>query len=105
MVHFIALYKLQKHVDDAIIDEMTRASRSQLLRIQEVHNVRSGRRIDESMSYPFFLAIDFESLEKYRIFREDPIWVKFEHDQILPNTLMPMELLYETEPGKKIKYS
>ena len=59
MVHYIALYQLKDHVDDGKIEEMIRSCRSQLFRVQEVHNVRSGKRIDDSMEYPFFVAIDF----------------------------------------------
>ena len=38
------------------------------------------------MPWPFFIALDFESMDKYAIFREDPIFVKFEAEIIKPNT-------------------
>ena len=105
MVHYIALYKLKEHVDDAKIEEMIRSSRSLLFRIQEVHNVRSGKRIDPKNPHPFFVAMDFESLDKLKMFRDDRLAVKFEHEVVQPNTTKRIELIYETEPGKNIKYS
>lgn len=105
MVHYIALYKLQDHVDDEKIEEMIRSCRSLLFRVHEVHNVQSGKRIDEAMEYPYFVAIDFENLDKLAMFRDDPLAVKFEQEVIRPNTASHLELLYETEPGKNVKYS
>ncbi len=105
MVHFIALYQLAKEVDDAKVDELMRTSRSMLLRIQEVHNVRSGKRIDPEMEFPFSIAIDFENLDKLAMFREDPIWVKFQRDHLEATTTNAVEMIYETEPGKNLKYS
>ncbi|MCB1065625.1 MAG: Dabb family protein [Verrucomicrobiae bacterium] len=105
MVHFIALYQLAKEVDDAKIDELMRTSRSMLLRIQEVHNVRSGKRIDPKMDYPFSIAMDFENLDKLAMFREDPLWLKFQRDHLESATTQALELIYETEPGKNLKYS
>ena len=105
MVHFIALYKMADGVEEGKIEELMRASRSMLLRIQEVHNVRSGKRIDAEMEYPFSVAIDFESMDKLAMFRDDPLWVKFQHDYIVPHTSESLELVYETEPGKKVRYS
>ena len=105
MVHYIALYKLQEHVDDEKIEEMIRGCRSHLFRIHEVHNVRSGKRIEPEMEYPFFVAIDFENLDKLKMYREDPLQVKFDQEVIKPNTSECVELFYETEPGKNVKYS
>ena len=105
MVHYIALYQLVDHVDDEKIEEMIRSSRSSLFRVHEVHNVRSGKRIGDDGKYPFFVSIDFENLDKLEIYRDDPVAVKFEQEVIKPNTTECLELIYETEPGKNVKYS
>lgn len=105
MIHYIALYKLAKGTDDKTIDELMRTSRSFLFRIQEAHNPRSGKRIVPKMDYPFFISIDFESLDKLTMFRDDPVWIKFLHDYITPHTTDTVEMVYETEPGKNLKYS
>ena len=105
MVHFIALYKLNADLPEGRTEEMIRKSRSQLLKITEVLNVRSGVRIHEECEWPFFLAMDFESLDKLEMFREDPVLIKFAQEVIQPNTSDCMECIYEMEPGKNIKYS
>ena len=105
MVHFISLHKLAEGVDDEQIDGLMRTSRSLLLRIQEVHNVRSGKRIDPENEYQFCVTMDFESREKLAMFREDPLWVKFQHEHLNKASDESLELIYETEPGKKVKYS
>ena len=105
MVHFIALYKMADGVDEAKIEELMRSSRSMLLRIPEVRQVRSGKRIESEMEFPFSVAIEFESMDKLSMFRDDPLWVKFRHDCLGPTTTESLELVYETEPGKNTKYS
>ena len=105
MIHYVALFKLKSTVADDTVDQMIRSSRSQLLRIPEALNVRSGKRVDEDCEWPFFLAIDFESLERMEMFKDDPLCIKFQHDIIEPNTSDKLEMVYEMEPGKDIKYS
>ena len=105
MVHYISLYKLQDGISDEELDEMIRAARSQLLKIPEVHQIRTGRNVGESPEWPFFLAIDFESLDKMEMYRDDPIFSKFDAEIIKTRTTENMELMFETDPGKDTKYS
>jgi len=105
MVHFIALYKLKPDLPEGRTEEMTRKSRSQLLKITEVLSVRSGVRIHEECEWPFLLALDFENLDKLEMFREDPVLIKFAQEVIQPNTSDCMECIYEMEPGKDVRYS
>ena len=86
MVHHIVLFKLKPEVTPARIEEMMMNTRMQLLKIQEVLSIKCGKRIDPELPWPFFIAIDFESMDKYEIFREDPIYVKFMEEVIKPNT-------------------
>jgi hypothetical protein len=44
----------------------------QLLKIPEVLNIKCGKRIDPELPWPFFIAIDFESMDKYAIFDASP---------------------------------
>ena len=44
-------------------------------------------------------------MDKLAMFRDDPLWVKFQKDVLAPNTASCTEMIYETEPGKDIKYS
>ena len=77
MVHHVVLYKLKPEVTPARVEAMMMNTRMQLLKIPEVLNIKCGKRIDPELPWPFFIAIDFESMDKYAIFREDPIFVKF----------------------------
>src|SRR5215472_7474834 len=69
MVHHIALYKLKPEVTPARVEEMMMNTRMQLLKIPEVLSIKCGKRIEPEMEWPFFIAIDFESMDKFAIFR------------------------------------
>ena len=105
MVHLVVLCKLDSHVTQERLEEMVRQARTQLLRIPEVLNVRSGKRIDSDNSYPYFYSVDVESLDKLAMFRDDPHQVKFTNEVILPNTIEQVEMVYELEPNREFKYS
>ncbi len=61
-------------------------ARMQLLKIPEVLSIKCGKRIDPETEWPFFLAIDFESMDKFAMFRDDSIYVKFVEEVVKPNT-------------------
>ena len=105
MVHHIVLYKLKPEVTPARVEEMMMNARMQLLKIQEVLSIKCGKRIEPEMDWPFFIAIDFESMDKYAIFREDPIYVKFMEEVIKPNTEDSLVLDFEMDPGKDVRFS
>ena len=105
MVHHIVLYKLKPEVTPARVEEMMMNARMQLLKIPEVLSIKCGKRIEPEMDWPFFIAIDFESMDKYAIFREDSIYVKFTEEVIKPNTEDSMVLDFEMDPGKDVRFS
>jgi len=105
MVHHIVLYKLNPEVTPARVEEMMMNARMQLLKIPEVLSIKCGKRIDPELEWPFFIAIDFESMDKYAIFREDPIFVKFMEEIIKPNTEDSLALDFEMDPGKDVRFS
>ncbi len=105
MVHHISLHKLKPEVTPARIEEMMMNTRMQLLKIPEVLSIKCGKRIEQSMQWPFFVAIDFESMDKYEIFREDPIHVKYVEDVIKPNVAETVRLDFEMDPGKDVQFS
>ena len=80
-------------------------TRMQLLKIQEVLNIKCGKRVDPELQWPFFIAIDFESMDKFAIFREDPNFVKFMEEIIKPNTADSLSLDFEMDPGKDVRFS
>ena len=105
MVHHIVLYRLKPEVTPARVEEMMMNARMQLLKIQEVLSIKCGKRIEPEMDWPFFIAIDFESMDKCAIFREDPIYVKFMEEVIKPNTEQSLALDFEMDPGKDVRFS
>ena len=105
MVHHIALFKLKSEVTPARVEEMMMNARMQLLKIQEVLSIKCGKRIKPEMTWPFFIAIDFESMDKYDIFCEDPIYVKFVEEVIKPNVADTLKLDFEMDPGKDVQFS
>jgi len=105
MVHHIVLYRLKHEVTPARVEEMMMNTRMQLLKIPEVLSIKCGKRIDPEVDWPFFIAIDFESMDKYSIFCEDPIYVKFTEEVIKPNTQDSLVLDFEMDPGKDVRFS
>ncbi|HSV63769.1 MAG TPA: Dabb family protein [Chthoniobacterales bacterium] len=105
MVHHITLFKLKPEVTPARIEEMMMNTRMQLLKIPEVLSIKCGKRIESEMPWPFFIAIDFESMDKYEIFKEDSIHVKFMEEVIKPNTADSLPLFFEMDPGKDVRFS
>ncbi len=105
MVHHIVLYKLKPGLKDETLEEMMRTTRIQLLKIQEVYNIRCGKRLEPGNEWPFFIAVDFETRDKMAIFKDDPIQVKWMEETIKPNTEEAMVLDYELDPNRDVKYS
>lgn len=105
MVHHVAFYKLRAEVTPEKLDEMIRSSRSQLVRVPEVLTVRSGKKIEASCAWPFFVALEFESMERKRACMDDPIYIRFQETVIRPNVSDEWVADYELEPGRPVKYS
>ena len=105
MVHHVALYKLQPGLPPNTLDDMIRRTRSLLLKIPEVLAVRTGKGIEKDCEWPFFVALDFESLAKEAMFRDDPVYLKFLLEVIEPFTSEALLMEYEMEPGRNVKYS
>jgi hypothetical protein len=105
MIHHIVLYKLKPEVTPARVEEMMMNTRMQLLKIPEVLSIKCGKRVDPELPWPFFIAIDFESMDKFAIFREDPVFVKFMEEIIKPNTSDALSLDFEMDPGKDVRFS
>lgn len=105
MVHYIALYKLQADVTEDQLESMLRTCRAQLLKIPEVLNLRCGKRIERDSEWPFFIAIDFESLDKMVHYLVSPVYIRFKNEVLRPLTTQRLELRYETDPGKDTKFS
>ncbi len=105
MIHHLVLFQLRPEVDDEKIEWMMRETRIQLLKIPEVLSVRCGKRVNESMKWPFFLAVDIESTDKLAHYARDPIHMKFVEEVIKPNVTERLALDFEIEPARDVRYS
>ena len=105
MVHQVALFKLKPEVTPDKLEEMMVATRMQLLKIPEILTVKCGKGIERDQDWPFFITMDFESMEKLAVTEDDAIYMKFIADVIQPNTAERLALCFEMEPGKNVKYS
>jgi len=105
MVYHLVLFKLKPEVTPEKLEEMMMMTRSQLLKIPAVRSIKCGKKIIAEMEWPFFLAAEFDSMDKLESYRTDPIHVKFVEEVIKPNTCERLALDYEMEPGKDVRYS
>ncbi|MEO0447618.1 MAG: Dabb family protein [Verrucomicrobiota bacterium] len=102
MVHHLTLFKLRPEVTEEELEVMIRTCRSQLLRIPEVLQLRSGRNVDLGSPWPFFVAMDFESLDKLAMFLKDPLYQRFREEVLRPNTKERLDLRFESDPAKNL---
>lgn len=105
MIHHVVFFQLKPEVDATKLEEMVRGTRSLLLKIPEVLSVRSGRNVEAASPWPFFIAIETESLEKLRMMLDDPMHLKFMQAVVLPNTSGQFAMDFEMDPSKNLKYS
>jgi hypothetical protein len=105
MIHHVIYLQLNEAVEAPLLEEMVRASRTWLLKIPEVHSVRSGRNTDPDSQWQFFYSFEVESLEKLKLVKEDAFHLKFIQQFIEPNTGARLEMEFELDPSRELKYS
>ena len=105
MIHHVALFQVQPHVDEAKLDQMMLAARMSLVKIPEVAGVRSGKNVDPKSSWHFFFAIDVDNLERLKVVKEDSIFIKFLADVISLNVTEQFIADFELEAGRSITLS
>jgi hypothetical protein len=105
MVHHIMLFKLKPEVTPAKLEKMMMTTRMTLLKIPEVLSVKCGKSIREDSPWPFFIALEFESMEKLAVTEDEAIYMKFVANVLTPNAAEKISLHYEMEPGKNVKFS
>ena len=105
MVHHVSLFKLKPEVTPDQLEKMMMTTRMSLLKIPEILSVKCGKNIDPKNEWRFFIALDFESLEKLAMTEDDAIYMKFTSDVIRANTTESVTYNYEMEPGKSVKFS
>src|SRR5437762_12713929 len=97
MVHHIVLYKLKPEVTPARVEEMMMNTRMRLLEMPEVLSIKCGKRIDPQMTWPYFIAIDFDAMDIYAILSEDSVFVQLNEEMIKSNTAEAHTLDYQMD--------
>lgn len=105
MIHHVVFFQLKPEVGPSILEDLVRNSRSLLLKISEVLNVRSGRNVDPKSQWTFFFSIEVESLDKLAIVLDDPYHLKFVEKWVKPHTSAHFTMDFELDPSKDLKYS
>ena len=105
MIHYVALFEVLPHVDEARLDQMMIATRVSLVKIPEVAGVRCGKNVNRESSWGFFVAIEVDNLERLKHVQQDSIYIKFLADVVSPNVSEQFVAEFEMEPGKSVKLS
>ena len=105
MITHILFHKLHPDVDEERLEQMVRGTRSILLKIPEILSVESGRNVDRSSEWAFFVSLVVENLDKLGMVQEDALYLRFLRDVIEPNTELQEGFSFETDPSKDLHYS
>ena len=87
--------KLKPEVTPAKLEQLMMTMRMTLLKIPEVLSVRCGKNIDPKSEWPFFIGLDFESMDKLAMTQDDAIFMKFVADVIKPHAADRLTLNYD----------
>lgn len=105
MVHLVTLIKPKDGLPPGTLDRMMLTTRIRLSKIPEVLSVRCGKNLDPQSPWPFFFALEFESLERLAMTRTDAIYMKFQADVIQATAAEQLSLCYDAEPGKHLRFA
>jgi Stress responsive A/B Barrel Domain len=105
MIHHVALFQTLPHVNEEKLGQMMIAARSRLARIADVAAVRTGKNVDPTAPWGFFVAVEVDNLDRLKQMEADPIYIKFLAEVISPNVSEQFIASYELEPGKSIRFS
>jgi hypothetical protein len=105
MIHHVVYLRLNDNVGKAELEEMVRASRTWLLKIPEVLSVRSGRNLDPESQWQFFYSFEADSMEKLNLVKDDAFHLKFVESHVKPHTNHRLEMDFELDPSRDLKYS
>jgi hypothetical protein len=105
MIHHVTLFQTLPHVDEPRLGEMMIAARISLAKIPEVVAVRTGKNVDTTSPWAFFITVELDSLERLKLVQQDAIYIKFLADVISPNVSEQFVASYEMEPGRSVRHS
>ncbi|MBV6499795.1 MAG: hypothetical protein CJBNEKGG_02258 [Prosthecobacter sp.] len=105
MIAYLSLYKLKPEVTEEKLEEMMARTRVNLLRVPEVLAVKTGKRVNPNDTFPWFVYLEVESMDKLAICQDDPNYIKYREEVLKPNIAEQEASAFEMEPRKDVKYS
>lgn len=105
MIAYLSLYKLKPEVTEEKLEEMMARTRVNLLRVPEVLAVKTGKRVNPNDTFPWFVCLEVESMDKLAICQDDPNYIKYREEVLKPNVAEQEATAFEMEPRKDVKYS
>ena len=105
MIAYLSLFKLKPEVTPEKLEEMMSQTRVQLLRVPEVLTVKTGKRVNPSDHFSWFVYLEVASMDKLTICQDDPYYIKFREEVLKPNISEQESTAFEMEPRKDVKYS
>ncbi len=106
MIHEVILARLPEDASPDLVEKLMVETRMRLLKIPEILGLSCGKRIDPTQNpYPFFIALEFESLSKKRVAYQNPIFTIFLSQVLQPAITDSTTLTFEMDPGKDVRFS
>lgn len=105
MIAFLSLYRLKPDVTGEKIEDLMARTRVQLLRVPEILAVKTGKRVNTSDPWPWFVYLEVESMDKLAIAQDDPNYIKFREEVVRPHVAEQESVAFEMDPRKDVKYS
>lgn len=105
MIAYVSLFQLKPQVTEEKLETMMAQTRVMLLRVPEVLAVKTGKRVNPSDPWPWFVYLEVESMDKLAICQDDPHYIKFREEVLKPNISEQESTAFEMEPRKDVKYS
>ena len=105
MIAYLSLFQLKPEVTPEKLETIMSQTRVLLLRVPEVFVVKTGKRVNPSDPYPWFVHIEVETMDKLAICQDDPYYIKYREEVLKPNISEQESTAFEMEPQKDVKYS
>lgn len=106
MVHQIILAKLKGEDPEQTAEKLMIETRIRLLKVPEVLSLACGKKLDVHKNpHDFFIALEFENMNKLRAAYDNPIFDQFLRNGFEPNVVKSSTMEFEMDPAKDTKFS
>ena len=106
MIYQLFLVQLKAKTSMAQTEELMAVARTRLLKIPAIYHVWCGKKIDSAQApHDLFIAIDVQSMRKLKSVTAHPIYSQFMQHTLKPHAREIIELSFEMDPQKDVRYS